>query len=94
MNDLRLSKISDLELVVCVEELSELIKAIQKLQRYRLEDDLLRDDIEYIQENIKEEISDVKIVLDNLIDNVFKNDLEYYTYVVKKMMYTDDLKNK
>ena len=54
MEEIRLSRISDLELCVVTEELSELIKAIQKLQRYRLNDSLLRLDITEIRENIKD----------------------------------------
>ena len=94
MEEIRLSRISDLELCVVTEELSELIKAIQKLQRYRLNDSLLRLDITEIRENIKEEIADVKIVLDGLIDMVYENDLEYYKYVVNKLVRADELKNK
>ncbi len=91
MEDTRLSKVSDLELIVVTEELSELTKAIQKLQRYRLNDKLLRVNIDEIRANIKEEIADVKIVLDNLIDKVFENDLEYYKFVVYKMGVTEKL---
>lgn len=94
MEEIRLSRISDLELCVVTEELSELIKAIQKLQRYRLNDSLLRLDIAEIRDNIKEEIADVKIVLDGLIDMVYENDLEYYKYVVNKLVRADELKNK
>ena len=81
----RISKIKDIDLIITVEELSELIKAIQKLERYRIHDELLRDDIDDIIANLKEEIVDVKIVLDRLIDYVYDNDFEYYSHIVYKL---------
>ena len=89
-----IQEISYLDISVAVEELSELIKPLQKLARLKLNDKTLREtDVEIINQ-IKEEIVDVKIALDNIIDNVYQNDLEYYQNITKKLIRTEKLLNK
>ena len=89
-----IQEISYLDISVAVEELSELIKPLQKLARLKLNDKTLRvTDVEIINQ-IKEEIVDVKIALDNIIDNVYQNDLEYYQNIAKKLIRTEKLLNK
>ena len=89
-----IQEISYLDISVAVEELGELIKALQKLARLKLNDKTLRvTDVEIINQ-IKEEIVDVKISLDNIIDNVYQNDLEYYQNITKKLIRTEKLLNK
>ena len=89
-----IQEISYVHISVAVEELSELIKPLQKLARLKLNDKTLREtDVEIINQ-IKEEIVDVKIALDNIIDNVYQNDLEYYQNIVKKLVRKEKLLNK
>ena len=57
-----------------VEELSELIKAVIKLERYNFCDNSLRCDYYEIYDNIYEEISDVYIMLFQFI---YKNKISY-----------------
>ena len=57
-----------------VEELSELIKAVMKLERYNFSDNTLRCDYHEIYDNIYEEISDVYIMLFQFI---YKNRISY-----------------
>ena len=57
-----------------VEELSELIKAVIKLERYNFCDESLRCDCYEIYDNIYEEISDVYIMLFQFI---YKNKISY-----------------
>ena len=57
-----------------VEELSELIKAVIKLERYNFCDNSLRCDYHEIYDNIYEEISDVYIMLFQFI---YKNKISY-----------------
>ena len=89
-----INKISYMDIGIAVEELSELIKALQKLARLKLDDKTLRVTEEEIIKNIKEEIVDVKISLDAIIDNIYENDLEYYQNIVKKLLRKDKLLNK
>ena len=89
-----INKISYMDIGIAVEELSELIKALQKLARLKLDDKTLRVTDEEIIKNIKEEIVDVKISLDAIIDNIYENDLEYYQNIVKKLLRKDKLLNK
>ena len=56
------------------EELSELIKAVMKLERYNFSDNSLRCDYHEIYDNIYEEISDVYIMLFQFI---YKNKISY-----------------
>lgn len=89
-----IQEISYMDIAVAVEELSELIKALQKLARLKLNDKTLRvTDVEIIN-SIKEEIVDVKLALDYIIDNVYQNDLEYYQNITKKIIRTEKLLNK
>ena len=89
-----INKISYMDIGIAVEELSELIKALQKLARLKLDDKTLRVTEEEIIKNIKEEIVDVKISLDAIIDIIYENDLEYYQNIVKKLLRKDKLLNK
>ena len=89
-----INKISYMDIGIAVEELSELIKALQKLARLKLDDKTLRVTEEEIIKNIKEEIVDVKISLDTIIDNIYENELEYYQNIVKKLLRKDKLLNK
>ena len=89
-----INKITYMDIAVAVEELTELVKALQKLARLKLDDKTLRVTDEEIIKNIKEEIVDVKISLDAIIDNIYENDLEYYQNIVKKLMRKDKLLNK
>ena len=56
------------------EELSELIKAVMKLERYNFSDNSLRCDYHEIYDNIYEELSDVYIMLFQFI---YKNRISY-----------------
>lgn len=89
-----INKISYMDIGIAVEELSELIKALQKLARLKLDDKTLRVTEEEIIKNIKEEIVDVKISLDAIIDNIYENEIEYYQNIVKKLLRKDKLLNK
>ena len=89
-----IQKISYVNISVAVEELSELIKPLQKLARLKLNDKTLRASDEEILNQIKEEIVDVKISLDNIIDVVYQNELEYYQKIVKKLIRKEKLLNK
>ena len=89
-----INKITYMDIAVAVEELTELIKPLQKLARLKLDDKTLRVTDEEIIKNIKEEIVDVKISLDAIIDNIYENDLEYYQNIVKKLIRKDKLLNK
>ena len=89
-----IQKISYMDITITIEELSELIKALQKLARLKLNDKTLRATEEEIINSIKEEIVDVKITLDKIIDNVYQNELEYYENIVKKLIRKDELLNK
>ena len=89
-----IQEISYVDISVAVEELSELIKPLQKLARLKLNDKSLRVTDEEIIKNIKEELVDVKIALDKIIDNVYQNELEYYQNIVKKLIRKEKLLNK
>lgn len=89
-----IQNISYIDIAIAVEELGELIKPLQKLARLKLNDKTLRVTDEEIINKIKEEIVDVKISLDNIIDNVYENELEYYQNITKKLVRTEALKNK
>ena len=89
-----IQNISYIDIAIAVEELGELIKPLQKLARLKLNDKTLRVTDEEIINKIKEEIVDVKISLDSIIDSVYQNDLEYYQNITKKLVRTENLKNK
>ena len=89
-----IDKITYMDIAVAVEELTELIKPLQKLARLKLNDKTLRVSEEEIINSIKEEIVDVKIALDSIIDNIYENELEYYQNIVKKLLRKDKLLNK
>ena len=57
-----------------VEELSELIKAAIKLQRWENGETTLRYDIDEIFNNLYEELADVIIMI---LQFIYKNDIEY-----------------
>ena len=72
-----------------VEELSELIKAVMKLERYNMRDKSLRCDYHDIYNNIYEELADVVIMMiqfiyknkisqENLIEEISKKLVRYY----------------
>ena len=78
-----------------VEELSELIKAIMKLERYNFCDNTLRCNYHDIYNNIYEELADVTIMLfqfiyknkisqQNLIDEISKKIIRYYETISDK----------
>ena len=78
-----------------VEELSELIKAIMKLERYNFCDNTLRCNYHDIYNNIYEEIADVTIMLfqfiyknkishQDLLDEISKKIIRYYETISDK----------
>ena len=78
-----------------VEELSELIKAVMKLERYNYCDNTLRCNYHDIYDNIYEEVADVIIMLfqfiyknkisqQNLIDEISKKLIRYYETISDK----------
>ena len=78
-----------------VEELSELIKAVIKLERYNFCDKSLRCNYHEIYDNIYEELADVTIMLfqfiyknkisqQNLIDEISKKIIRYYETISDK----------
>ena len=78
-----------------VEELSELIKAVMKLERYNMCDKSLRCNYHEIYGNIYEELADVTIMLfqfiyknkisqQNLIDEISKKIIRYYETISDK----------
>ena len=78
-----------------VEELSELIKAVMKLERYNFCDNTLRCNYHEIYDNIYEELADVTIMLfqfiyknklsqQNLIDAISIKIIRYYETISDK----------
>ena len=78
-----------------VEELSELIKAVMKLERYNFCDNGLRCNYHEIYDNIYEEIGDVIIMLfqfiyknklshENIINEITKKIIRYYETISDK----------
>ena len=78
-----------------VEELSELIEAVIKLERYNFCDNALRYNYHEIYDNIYEELADViimicqfidknKISYQNLIDEISKKIIRYYETISDK----------
>ena len=78
-----------------VEELSELIKAVMKLERYNICDKSLRCNYHDIYNNIYEELADViimmfqfiyknKISQENLIEEISKKLVRYYETISDK----------
>ena len=78
-----------------VEELSELIKAIMKLERYNFCDNTLRCNYHEIYDNIYEELADVAIMLfqfiyknkisqQNLFDKISEKIIRYYETISDK----------
>ena len=81
--------------VIFIEELSELIKAISKLQRFDYCDNLLRCNYNEIYDNIYEELADVIIMIcqfthknkishQNLLDEISKKIIRYYETISDK----------
>ena len=81
--------------ILLVEELSELIKAVTKLERYNFCDKSLRCNYHEICSNIYEELADVTIMLfqfiyknkisqQNLIDEISKKIIRYYETISDK----------
>ena len=78
-----------------VDELSELIKAVTKLERYNMCDKSLRCNYHEIYGNIYEELADVTIMLfqfiyknklsrQNLLDEISKKIIRYYETISDK----------
>ena len=78
-----------------VEELSELIKAVMKLERYNFCDNSLRCNYHEIYDNIYEELADVIIMIcqfihknkishQNLLDEISKKIIRYYETISDK----------
>ena len=78
-----------------VEELSELIKAVMKLERYNFCDNTLRCNYHDIYDNIYEELADVIIMIfqfiyknrisqQNLLDEISKKLIRYYETISKE----------
>ena len=78
-----------------VEELSELIKAVMKLERYNFCDNSLRCNYHEIYDNIYEELADVIIMIcqfihknkishQNLLDEISKKLIRYYETISDK----------
>lgn len=63
-----------------VEELSELIKAVMKLERWTFGDEFLRCEYKDIMDNAYEELADVIIMI---IQFIYKNEIEYNDLVNK-----------
>ena len=81
--------------VLLAEELSELIKAIMKLERFYMYDESLRCDYHEIYDNIYEELADVIIMIcqfihknkiphQNLLDEISKKLIRYYETISDK----------
>ena len=81
--------------VVLAEELSELIKAVTKLERFNMCDKSLRCNYHEIYDNIYEELADViimicqfihknKILHQNLLDEISKKIIRYYETISDK----------
>ena len=81
--------------VLLAEELSELIKAVMKLERYNMRDKSLRCNYREIYDNIYEEIGDVIIMLfqfiyknklshENIINEITKKIIRYYETISDK----------
>ena len=81
--------------VLLAEELSELIKAVMKLERYNFCDESLRCDEYEIYDNIYEELADVIIMIcqfihknkishQNLLDEISKKIIRYYETISDK----------
>ena len=78
-----------------VEELSELIKAVIKLERYNFCDNALRCNYHELYDNIYEELADVIIMIcqfihknkishQNLLDEISKKIIRYYETISDK----------
>ena len=81
--------------ILLSEELSELIRAVMKLERFNICDKSLRCDRYEIYDNIYEELADVTIMLfqfiyknklsqQNLIDEISKKLIRYYETISDK----------
>ena len=81
--------------IVLIEELSELIKAVMKLERYNFCDNTLRCNYHDIYNNIYEELADVIIMIcqfihknkishQNLLDEISKKIIRYYETISDK----------
>lgn len=66
--------------IVLIEELSELIKVVSKLERWTFGDEFLRCEYKDIMNNAYEELADVIIMIIQFID---KNEIEYNELVNK-----------
>ena len=81
--------------ILFIEELSELIKAISKLQRFDYYDKLLRCDYSEIYENLYEEIGDVIIMLLQFIcKNNLSQEIIYDKISEKLIRYYETISDK
>ena len=81
--------------VLFIEELSELIKAISKLQRFDYCDNLLRCDYNEIYDNLYEEIGDVIIMLLQFIcKNKLSEQIIYDKISEKLIRYYETISDK
>lgn len=74
------SKLAEEIDIVLIEELSELIKVVSKLERWTFGDEFLRCEYKDIMDNAYEELADVIIMIIQFID---KNEIEYNELVNK-----------
>ena len=78
-----------------VEELSELIKAVMKLERYNFCDNTLRCNYHEIYNSINEELADVIIMM---IQFIYKNNISYHnllnTVCEKLIRYYETISDK
>ena len=79
---------------LAIEEMSELIQALSKHKRLLQEDKTLRVDKTQIREDIKEEIADVNIVLINLKEMYFENNIEMIKFIENKICRAKELSEK
>lgn len=57
-------------IMLLIEEMSELTKALCKLRRFSLDDPTLRTDSDLIMPGITEELADVTLMIDRVIDQM------------------------
>ena len=77
---------------LAIEEMSALIHALSKHKRLLQEDKTLRVDKTQIREYKKEEIADVNIVLINLKEMYFENNIEMIKFIGNKIRRTEQIK--
>ena len=81
-NDIAVSKTNIEVSELLIEELSELIKAVIKLERWNNGETTLRYNIDEIYNNLYEELGDVIIMM---LQFIYKNNIEYEKLNVMKV---------